>query len=264
MGAALFIAGIVILFFAAIRGGYRAGRFRRNFVPPLPFLSLSKEDRELLVRHFLFYRKLPPKSKGIFEYRVAKFIGSKNFIARNLPEVTNEMKLFIGAAAIQITFGLPRVYLSHFKNILVYPDAYYSTITRRYHHGEVNPRLKAIVLSWRAFVEGYADEEGENLGLHEMAHALSIENLVRNKEYNFLPKAALQKWDELASTEMKKMEEGEADPFFRKYATTDHHEFFAVAVENFFERPHAFHQYHPVMYGVLTDILNQDPLVLQS
>lgn len=48
--------------------------------------------------------------------------------------------------------------------------------------------------------------------------------------------------------------------FFRDYAATNDHEFFAVAVENFFERPQAFFEHHPRMYGLLATLLNQDPL----
>jgi len=256
-GWALSLA-LILIFWNKFRK-YNSWKSIKTVVPA----KLDTQKREILSRNFVFYNKLPPKSKSLFEYRVARFIQSKNFVPRDLKEVTLEMKVSIAAAAIQLTFGLPKVYLSHFKNILIYPDQYYSTITRQYHHGEVNPRLKAIVLSWKNFVAGYANVEGINLGLHEMAHALFLENHIRNEEFAFLPKEALAEWDSLALEEMKKIASGTSPDFFRKYASENTHEFFAVAVENFFERPEEFYRYHPKLYALLCHILNQNPLLLQ-
>ncbi|MFZ6013111.1 MAG: zinc-dependent peptidase [Bacteroidota bacterium] len=51
-----------------------------------------------------------------------------------------------------------------------------------------------------------------------------------------------------------------ADNFFRPYACTNVHEFFAVSVENFFERPAQFKNELPELYDILTQLLKQDPL----
>lgn len=227
----------------------------------LSITGLSPTQKEILEKHFPFYNLLPSKSKKIFQYRVAKFISLKEFVPRNIDRVTEEMKVLIAASAIQLTFGLPRVFLLHFKYILVYPDDFYSQATEKYHKGEVNPSEKAIVLSWKHFVEGYIRHEGVNLGLHEMAHALQLENIVKNREYAFLKDSDIKKWQMLAKKEINKMKSGEAT-FFREYGSTNQAEFFSVAVENFFERPMQFSKYHPDLYLVMSDLLNQDPILL--
>lgn len=51
---------------------------------------------------------------------------------------------------------------------------------------------------------------------------------------------------------------------FRRYAATNDHEFFAVALENFFERPAEFRNFHEEMYESLAALMNQDPLQLNS
>ena len=177
--------------------------------------------------------------------------------------MTDEMKVLISASAIQLTFGFPKVRLSHFRNILVYPDAYYSTINRTYHRGEVNPRLSAIVLSWKSFVEGYIDEDGRNLGLHEMAHALRLENKITNDEYDFLDAGALHDWELRATHTMREIDEGREE-FFREYGAVNREEFFAVAVENFFERSALFSEKHPLTYSTLCNLLRQDPASLET
>lgn len=223
--------------------------------------GLNDAQKSILSKYFRYYLALPQKSKKIFEYRVAKFIRLKKFVPRRMDEVTMEMKVLIAASAIQLSFGFPQVFLSYFKYIVIYPDQFLSNTSGKYHKGEVNPREKAIVLSWKHFVEGYTEPEGVNLGLHEMAHALQLENVVMNTEYDFLHPEYIQHWQKMASEEMKKIQAGDTR-FFRAYGGTNHHEFFAVAVENFFERPREFMEHSPETYKALTNLLHQDPIRL--
>jgi MtfA peptidase len=223
--------------------------------------SLAKKDKAILSRYFEYYNSLPPKSKLIFEYRVRRFIELKNFIPRDMAKVTDEMQVLIAASAVQLAFGFSDIFLSHFENIVVYPDQFFSNAGQREHKGEVNPKAKAIVLSWKHFTEGYASKEGVNLGLHEMAHALQLENIVMNNEYDFLDEDHIKHWQQLASAEITKIRSGESG-FFREYAGTNHAEFFAVAIENFFERPAEFKAYHQELYAALRDLINQDPGIL--
>ncbi len=49
------------------------------------------------------------------------------------------------------------------------------------------------------------DADGINLGLLEMAHALTIENLVRNNEFNFVDAETVRLLREEAKAEMQKI-----------------------------------------------------------
>ena len=265
-----FASGIVIALFGFAFAFLRVyfwykNPYGRQLSPKMltPF-DLRPEDINTLEKYFPYYRSLLRKSRNIFKYRLIRFIRAKKFISRSEEVVSREMKLLIGAAAIQLTFGLPRVYLSFFHRILIYPDSYYSTINKQYHKGEVNPRARAIVLSWKGFVHGQAENEGINLGLHEMAHALRLENAIRNTEFDFLPDDTLKKWDKLAGEEIQKIRNRNGSGFFREYASTNLSEFFAVAVENFFERPTEFGEAHEDLYLLMVEILNQDPQLLAA
>jgi Mlc titration factor MtfA (ptsG expression regulator) len=208
-----------------------------------------------------YYRGLNAEHKKDFEKRVQRFINSKQFIPRGFKKVTEEMKALIAGSAIQLTFGLPDINLAHFSKILIYTDTYYSTIHNRYHEGEVNVG-GIIVLSWRNFVNGYmVQHDSRNLGLHEMAHALRLENAIHNDEYDFLDAPTLAQWSKASNKEMTRIREGLGD-FFRDYAMTNQEEFFAVAVEAFFERSMDFRQYKPELYRLLAKLLNQDPVEL--
>ncbi len=235
------------------------GRIGMGFQLPGMTRPLSKKYKKILRKYFLYYTLLDRKQQRLFERKVQYFIYHKEFIPRQMTRVTDEMKVLISACAVQLTFGYPGLTLRHFKRILVYPDNYYSTINKVYHKGEVNPRLQAIVLSWRSFVQGYLEHNsGVNLGLHEMAHAIRLENLIFNGEHDFFEPQVLKKWEELASLCMAEIQQSDND-FFRDYAATNKDEFFAIAIENFFERPVEFKKNMPDLYAVLCKLMKQDP-----
>jgi MtfA peptidase len=219
--------------------------------------------REILQKYFKYYQALSPSGKITFGKKVAAFIYGKQFIPRQIDEVSIEAKVLIAASAVQITFGLPNFTLRHFNKILVYPNDYYSRITKRYHKGEVNPRLGIIVISWQSFIDGYINPtDAFNLGLHEMAHALRLESMMR-EDVEILDENLFEKFDEHADHICIQMEVG-ASNVIRPYACTNKHEFFSVAVENFFERPALFKAELPAVYTILTKLLHQDPLRMET
>ena len=254
------VAFVVFRFHHEVQEGYRfAGRKAapvKTWVLPVPPMY-----KDILQKHSRYYQRLSNVDQSKFERKVCNFLYSKRFIPRNMEKVTIEARVLIAASAVQLTFGLPNIYLQHFDKILVYPNEYYSSITRQYHKGEVNPRFGIIVLSWNHFIEGYTNSNGRvNLGLHEMAHALRLENIIRNEEYKFFDEVLVAKLDDYARQICRNFD-GYAN-FFRPYACTNEHEFFSVAIENFFERSELFKKQIPDLYVILTRLLGQDPLKL--
>lgn len=257
---AFFIVGKVVVDFYQIIRSVVNYFFKDYINRHLIFRRLNAKSKVFLQNNFRYYQTLNESDKVIFEKRVQKFMDMKEFIPRGgLKEVTMEMKTLISASAIQITFGLPGVYFLHFYRILIYPDDYYSTITQRYHKGEVNTK-GLIVLSWKSLLTGYMDCcDGRNLGLHEMAHALKIVDSIRDEEYDFLDYDAFHGFIRLSRIEMQRINHGEPS-LFRSYAAANDYEFFAVAVENFFEKPKDFHKQHPELYELLCKLLKQRPV----
>ncbi|ELR68456.1 hypothetical protein C900_00377 [Fulvivirga imtechensis AK7] len=226
------------------------------------YQPLSADHQNILRKYCAYYNLLSYEDKQRFQKRVQRFMYSKQFIPRVYKEVTDEMRVLISATAIQLTFGLPQIYLTHFDKILIYPDSYYSRITWKYHVGEVNPRMGMIILSWKSFVDGYADlTDSLNVGIHEMAHAIHFENRIRNEEFDFLDRRSLSELEQITARELPKIRNEEVH-FFRSYAGTNEHEFFAVALEYFFEKPVEFKKSIPDLYGTLSRLLNQDPVEL--
>jgi hypothetical protein len=219
--------------------------------------GISKEQRLILEENFLYYKALTTQDKREFEKRLKYFIHNKEFIAKDLPEVTEEMRVMVGASAVQLTFGYAPIKFPHFSKIVLFPGKFYSKGSKKLRKGEVNNN-GLIVLSWIDFIRDYKIyNDGINLGLHEMAHALKVEDS-KNHEYALLDEAKLAQFYEVSKEEYFKLRKGKKS-FIRSYAGKNQEEFFAVAIEQFFEQPKQFKEKLPQIYHSLTQLLNQDP-----
>ncbi len=204
-----------------------------------------------------FYKNLSIEDKKRFEKRVQVFLNTKTIISRSKGlRINARKKALIAGTAVELTFGFKRFDFDHFSKILLYRNDYYSTISKQYHRGEVNIR-GFIVLSWASFEKGHADRnDGINLGIHEMAHALKLENRIVNHNYQFIDadvyKAFHREFESFSGGF------GSGQGFLRDYAKTNIHEFFAVCCENFFERPKEFKSKAPDIYTLISIILRQD------
>lgn len=211
-----------------------------------------------LLHRFPYYDRLPDQLKVKFLLRVKNFIRNKEFEGREGIEVTNEIKTWVAASAIQLTFGLSKYALDHFSKIIIYPAAYYNRQNDAMHMGETNTR-GIIVLSWKDLQEGFRETtDNFNVGLHEMAHALELQLLLK-EDYdsffgNYYPKFSLISEEEFENIE------NERSSYLRNYAGANRHEFFAVCIEYFFESGAEFRQRLPEIYYHLCVLLNQDPL----
>ncbi|PZX61327.1 hypothetical protein LV84_00315 [Algoriphagus ratkowskyi] len=224
---------------------------------------MTSSEKAILENTFPYYQRLNQKHKDEFVRKLEMVLIGKSFIARgDIREVTPEMKILIGATIIMVTFGWKDLRLLHFKKILVYPSTYYSTISKQYHRGEVNPRHGIIALSWSCFLEGMENQkDGVNLGIHEVAHALKLENQIYyNSESDFFNPEVYDSFQLLANKEIEKVKAGYLT-VFRSSAGLNEDEFFAVALETFFEKSHEFFQYNPELYGTLIRLMRQDPRV---
>ena len=220
--------------------------------------TLSRTQLNILTKYALPYQQLPRAAQQRFEHTVSSFLNNKIWIGAGM-EVAEEMKVMISSCAAQLLQGFPDVELKHFDRIVVYPDSYRSHRSGRLHKGEVRPLAGLIIISWDDFLHGYSfSKDAHNVGLHEMAHALWFENTIENGEDHFLRPDVLKEWGALADPEISRINTGE-DRFFRDYAGTNQAEFFAVAVEYFFERPAEFKAALPDLYRSLAELLKQDP-----
>jgi Mlc titration factor MtfA (ptsG expression regulator) len=220
-------------------------------------LMTMSDLHSILNRNISYYKRLSQEGKEKFQSRVTEFINAKEFESRGQLVLTDEKKILVAAAAIQVTFGLDQYLFKHFETIILYPEKFYSPHSKSRNVGEVN-LSGIIVLSWKAFKTGIENPgDTYNVGLHEMAHALNFSDLM-DKDIDEGFSAYYHKWLVHARKLMKDHSLREKI-FFRNYAWRNIKEFFAVGIEYFFEAPHQFKSYFPVLFKHYCYLLNQDP-----
>jgi Mlc titration factor MtfA (ptsG expression regulator) len=118
-----------------------------------------------------------------------------------------------------------------------------------------------IYLSWDNFIKGISSQTPNcNVGLHEMAHALAYVNFITQTEEDKHFKKEFPNFSKVARPIFTSMQQGGAKNLLGDYAATNYHEFWAVAVEIFFESPVQFRHELPELYEAMATVLNQDPL----
>ncbi len=220
--------------------------------------DLQIQFNEELARFSHFHKRLERSEQELFENKAWRFYSSKRFLANGIPEVSFRMKVIVSSYAAQITFGYDDVLLGHFHTIVMHPAPYLSEKVGTILRGETNLKGE-IQLSWLDLAEGHNKiNNGVNLALHEFAHAIDLENLTEGNEFQFIDAQSLLAFRMLAEGEMERISNG-ADHFFRPYAGTNISEFFAIAVENFFERPVDMEQHLPEVFSMLVEMLRLNP-----
>lgn len=222
---------------------------------------ISKEKKAILTKfyskHIYYFNQLTEIEKDKFVKRAYRLIHFVKIAGRMGFTITTEVKLIVIAAYVQITFGYKYYFLTRFNTILVYPDMYQNKLTGQMHYGEVNPK-GLIVLSWQRLLKGHqVIDDAINLGLHEMAHAL-MHTIIHSNDHERGLDSFLQNIVALSRNEMEKIKSDEHH-LFRNYAGTNIFEFFAVAVEYFFEVPEEFKRELPKLYQFMVLLLKQDP-----
>ena len=225
--------------------------------------GMRPEHKAIMAKYAIHYQRLDDAGKQRMERIASAFLREKEWTGAGMP-VKEEQKVMISACAAQLLMGFPDLVLEHFERIIVYPDTYRSPKSGRMHQGEVRPQPGIIIISWEDFVHGYAhSRDAHNVGLHELAHALWFEDMIDNDEHRFLDRGLLADWNRQATAHVSRIKRREPH-FFRDYAGTNQAEFFAVAVEYFFERPDEFKKAEPDLYAALAGLLKQDPAERQS
>jgi Mlc titration factor MtfA (ptsG expression regulator) len=252
LGIVIFLVALTAPFFRAL---YRLNDLlsRRYFVKA--DLAADEKIRSHLAK-VNYFRNLSEPGKLRFIYRLRRILKRLQFSTEGNIEADEEKQVLIAASAVQITFGLEEYDIDTIERIKVFADDIFNTKTKVRYKG-LTFMNGNMFLSWKHFVEGIrVQDDGINLGLHETAHGLYI-MLQQYRGYENLDDI-LRVWYDYAWDEIDHRNTGTKE-FFRKYADANIQEFFAICIENFFERPAEFSRRLPLIYGQLCAFLNQDP-----
>jgi MtfA peptidase len=247
------LAGLATGLWIASRGELRSARRRAVLARPFPTAW-----RDLLLERYDHFERLPESLRREFENDLKVFLAEKRITGVGT-DATEELRLLVGASAVTLTLAWPRADWDVLTEVLLYPDDF----DRDYRFGgedlagETHP-WGTVILSAPALLESFDyGDDGFHVGLHEFAHLLDMERSEFDGMPTGLPEVLRRDWAALAAREMDRLREGRSalDP----YGADDPVEFFAVAVETFFERPRELRRRHADLYAFLAEYFVQDP-----
>ena len=213
--------------------------------------------RKVLVKHFPYFAGLLPPDQDKFLVRLKKFIKCKCFIIHDIKGY-REMPILISAAAVQLTFGLQKFLLPHFGVIQIYPQEFIALEPMRVLIGNVSGNT--INIAWKQFLEGYKHGfDNNNVGLHEMAHALYYQNFETEEYIDKSFKDSFYLFTAFGD-KIYTREKQRTLGLYSDYAMKNFQEFWAESIELFFENPGRLNSQDPELYKILGDLLCQDPL----
>ena len=250
---------VVPLLLASVSG--RIGRWVRRRRQHRLFETKTVDYDTLLARCNPYYASLNKAGKERFLTRVQHFIAVKTFKYIDL-EPDETMPLLIGAAAVQLTYGLEHYLLDYFGTIHILKDRYRYGPYETPFEGHVSD--DGIYLSWAHFLKEFINySDGQNVGLHEMAHALTYVNFTVREGRDRTFHDHFTEFSAVGRPIFDRMRAGETN-LLDAYAATNYQEFWAVCIETFFERSNAFRKQLPELYASLCSLLNQDPLTAEK
>ena len=272
-GTARYAAMIGFLVFLLVLFGALTSRHWSQKENRKPLLSkpLSDHQRNIVAQQVPLTKKLPVELHAKLGGKINVFLDQVEFIGCNGLDVTEEMKLSIAAQACLLVVNSDTWY-DLLKTILIYPYAFKS------HHKErngyvVNERETVrtgeswskgpVILSWAHSHFGASKStDGHNVVFHEFAHQIddlsgrtngipSLNSMERLKEWAAAFDTAFKSHVNSVRTGRKTL--------FDPYGASGPQEFFAVAVETFFERPQSFKSREPAVYEQLATFFRLDP-----
>ncbi len=228
---------------------------------------------DIVARTVPFIGLLTPPERRRLEGLVQVFLAEKRFEGCGGLTITDEIRVTIAVQACLLELNRDGGCYPGLRTILVYPHAYFASGNFPQPDGTVAEGTQArlgeswskgaIVLSWDDVLGGAADiHDGHNVVLHEFAHQLDAETGTVNGAPPLPQRSMYVAWARVLGTAYEKLTEEVAQhhrTLLGDYAATNPAEFFAVATENFFERPDQLKSRSPALYEQLKLFYGQDP-----
>lgn len=244
------------------------GRRRRSLMnTPLP-----PEQRRLMLAAAPLCATVPPDLQARHEGGVQVLLAEKHFESAGGLDLTEPMRLAIAGQAALLQLRTGADHFPGLDTILVYPDTFVVDEPEPDEFGFVHegPDERAgeswqrgvVVLSWRDAAREAVERDGYNVVLHEFAHQLDDQSGEADGT-PILPTAAMAaRWADVFQTALERHRRNlrrRREVLFDKDSAESPAEFFATAVELFFELPRDLKREFTDVYLLLAEYLELDP-----
>ncbi|MFB6272328.1 MAG: M90 family metallopeptidase [Salinibacter sp.] len=252
IGPVLGLVPVLVVLFVGLRRPWQRWRVAQE--------DLSPEVGRWLRTHVPLYQKLEEDGRARFERDVQFVLDEYSFEGVQEVVVTDELRLSVAAGIAVLLHGRPSWELPGSRAVLFYPgrfdETYHENLTASYdgmahEQGPIILTVSSVEASW--------DDpgDGKNVVLHELAHLFDFDNEGADGVPSLVDPASAPDWQALMRDEMRKVRQGRS--LLRPYAAKAPSEFFAVAVEHFFEQPTAMARHHEELFRALVAFFRLDP-----
>jgi Mlc titration factor MtfA (ptsG expression regulator) len=262
------ILGVVIALAigaALLAPGWRLKRLLRRGLPD-HFVAILR-------RNVPIYQRMQAPLQEQLQQRVLQFLHQKKFVGCEGLEVDDEMRVTIAGQACLLLLNRPSRVYPGLDTVLLYPTAFLVPRKEVDEAGVVTETRQdllgeswgdgRVVLSWDHVRRGASDwTDGQNVVLHEFAHQLDSESGSNNGAPYLGSAARYREWADVLSRDFADLRN---DAIYRQHSVLDHYgatspaEFFAVATETFFEKPHQLAERHPALFAEFRKYYRVDP-----
>ena len=265
----LVLIAALLLYVFVLRPARKRARRTQLRAEPFP-----EAWSEILKHSVPVFEDLPAGLKSQLQGHIQVFLGEKRFIGCHGLEVTDEMRVTIAAQACLLLLNRETSVYGGLSTIYLYPSAYVATTRTRGDAGaeQVSRSVRlgeswtrgSVVLSWSHSRSGAANfNDGSNVVLHEFAHQLDQEDGHADGAPQLKTPTCYRTWAAVLGAEFKRVQGRRAGRNFKSlindYGATNPAEFFAVATENFFEKPAQLQRRHPQLYDELAKYYRVHP-----
>ncbi len=206
---------------------------------------------------------------------VQVFIAEKHWEGCGGLELDDEIRVTIAGTGCQLLLGRSHDLFAEVESILVYPSAVVLPAqARNIFDISAEPvqaetpvlgvahRGGAVVLAWDSALHGARNpRDGRNVVIHELAHKIDFLDGAADGTPPLPSGSARRAWNEAFApaylAHKERAERGQRS-FLDDYAITNEAEYFAVATEAFFEKPHALARELPEVYAALRQFYSLD------
>ncbi len=247
---------------------------RRKKLMQVPFPALWEE---IIKRNVVHYSMLDESEQTHLKHLIQVFISEKYWEGAGGLELDDEIKVTISAQACLLLLGLPHNYYKNVMSIIVYPSTVVPPKRKRGFfensmtvENENQPILGQafmqgpVIIIWDAALHGGRHPElGHNVIYHEFAHKLDMLDGAADGTPPLHERADYRDWINVCTREFTRLRKDAGrgrKSFMDSYGATNEAEFFAVATEQFFDRPERMIKETPELYDVLKEYYNQDPV----
>lgn len=236
-------------------------------------LALPKM-RRFFEEEIPLFARLDAARQASFVERAWDFLGSQRMYYVDqtksehplpLDQVDPRMGWRIAGAAATLSLGVESLRWPTTRDILVYPTAFddnYDVDSDHKIAGMVHAQ-GPVIFSATDLVRSYQKEDGYNVAIHELAHVLDMADSYADGSIAGVKGADGTQWSKLVSQRVFAIRGGRYAKL-RSYAGTNEAEFFAVAVEAFFEEPGKLQASDGILYEKLVQTFRFDPAELRG